>query len=125
MNKMETQKFKKTYSIEQEQWFNNLSLNGNIINEVNFPTIIIHLSNINGEGVLFEFSIVWKQLEDETVMNLHMYDDSWIAFEKIPEFFVLLTNIRNQNLVPDIHEFAGMLDFLGFEDITERKKSET
>ena len=76
----------------------------------------------DGGGVEWEFSVVWERLgTPELCMCLRIWDDAFEAFIDIPAFFVALAELRAPTPGPDV--IAGLLLSLGFEDVTERRRS--
>ena len=113
-------KIVKNYIVDQESWFTNMIVNGELINEVKNPTLNISCAFQNEEGILFEFDLEW--LPDIETIQLQMMHDSWKAFNTMPEFFKMLSEVNKQKIIPDIKEFTKILDELGFVDVTEREK---
>lgn len=65
-----------------------------------------------------EFKIEWTR----NGIQLQAYSDSWQALGKMPELIELMAEIDRQRINPSIHEFAHMLECMGYKDITPRTR---
>lgn len=101
-----------TYIVGYEAWY----ADANRLTCPN-PYLGIHASADDG-GVVWEFEVEEKDLDGPTV-RLKMFNDSFAAFEQVPEFFTMLTLQRPSTLA----DVRSILHYLGAEDRTERTRS--
>jgi hypothetical protein len=77
----------------------------------------IHATS-SGGGVAWEFYVEERDLGHRIpALELRMFDDAWMAFDQIPEFFAGLREVAEGGRLSDVREF---LDRLGAVDETAR-----
>lgn len=81
------------------------------------PSIYI-MAAANEGGVMWEFDVEEHRFGGKTVLFLRMFDESWVAFIQIPEFFTMLREQRPTSLV----KLRVLLNELGAKDNTQRQR---
>ena len=104
----------KAFIIPRAAWYKDI-----IEDIIKGSYIIIGLYFESG-GTEGEFKIAWEDLG----IRLLAYDDSWKVLAKMPELIELMADISKKNLNPTIKQFAGMIEDIGFKDITERRRKD-
>lgn len=70
-----------------------------------------------GGGTAWEFSVIGYDFDrTEKPLRICMFDDAWMAFAQVPEFFAALTD----DTVKRLDDIRALLDQLGAVDETER-----
>ena len=74
------------------------------------------------EGVDYEFSIRWHQLQAERPPSprVDVFDDSWLAFAELADVFAWLAFLHGTDPTPK--QVCDGLLAMGFEDRTERAR---
>ncbi len=67
----------------------------------------------------FEFTIYWTELDGQSVPQIRLFDDSWIAFDEFSDVFEELESFYDAS--PEPARLRELLDSLGFIDATQRK----
>jgi len=109
----ENKGYEKAFIISHEAWYAKSPVNSS-------EPLHIMVGFYCPEGTMGEFSINWEK----NGILLKVYDDAWEVFSKMPELLQLLSRLSRQKYVPGIHEFAVLLEKLGFKDITKRNELE-
>ena len=79
------------------------------------------------DGVHWEFGFEWHDFDRHgEAVQVKLFDDAWVAFNEIPEFFQALARRSTvEGSMPSMPPaaVAALLDEHGFTDITPRERS--
>ncbi len=99
------------YTVSGEAWYSDAADRG----EPN-PYLMVQAAAREG-GVAWEFKVTEHRFNDKSqATRVEMFDDSYIAWTEIPEFFSALIEGRPETL----GEVRAILNGLGAQDITQR-----
>jgi hypothetical protein len=112
---------KKTFVVTSKAWYMNVGLNN--------PTqAIFDKDRIKEQLVLncskgknsYEFFITWYELKSGISPKISFFDDSWLAFDQLPELFKAFASMHGKNPTPET--IIQVLKELKFKDVTKTKK---
>ena len=97
------------YSVFHEAWY------ANVPPGVDRPSIGVTASAEGGGGGGWSFVVEEADFDDHPI-SVRLFDDAFIAFAQIPEFFAELASGR----VKDLQAVGHLLDSMGAVDETDR-----
>lgn len=72
------------------------------------------------KGTKGEFSIRWKRLKDESILQLVAFDDAWdILYNEFGPLLKWMAAQNNRNVTPE--EVKVFLESIGCKDLTKRE----
>lgn len=75
------------------------------------------------EGTFAEVRAEWVPLRNGVSPQIKAFEDGWVLFGLFGDFFEKLGEYQNKNVSEE--EFATLLDWYGFKDLTQYEKVES
>ena len=123
MSKTKQPKFttKRVFVHEKESWYADALKRLGHVDEVNI-VMRCYDKHGHGEGCIYEFVAVWLDLGGQPVLRIDVFAESFAAYADFADLFDALKGLdpENQNMSPGA--FCALLESLGIEDETERKR---